>query len=204
MALTDGPLSWGEEAELLQRIDLDEQRPEWMPSREDIDACLLETRGARILVTGSESWEDKRAIAASLKRALKYLSMDPEQTTLIHGASAGADTLAAGVGRRLGMAIESHRPEWSKHSESCPRQQPADGGCWAGRSSCMRGGFRRNREMVESGADILVAFIRDRSPGATDALELWLQRDRPAILCRQDDGDSSVSGEFLNMERWRD
>jgi len=204
MARRTGPLSWGEEAALRRSAALDEHRPEWMPSQEEVEAYLLEIRGPRILVTGSHSWEDRRAILGSLKRALKYLGKDAEGATLIHGAAEGADLKTAGIARKLGMATEAHPTEWSKHAADCPRQQPTDGGCWTGRSSCKSADSKRDHEMIGSGADILIALIRDQSEGATATLELWLKEDRPAILCRQDSADETVSAEFLNMERWRD
>ena len=203
MAQKSGPLSWAEEAELRVRVANDEVRPEWMPSKDEIEAYLLDIRGPRILVAGSESWTDRRSIAGSLKRALKYLDREAEGSTLVHGAAPGADLTAASIAKKLGMATESHPAEWLKHDASCPRFQPSDGGCWTGRSTCKHAELRRSQEMIDSGADILMIFLSDEAPDPTTMLRLWTATDRPAILCRQSSADEPVVGEFLNMERWK-
>lgn len=198
-------LTWGEEAALLSRVARDQHRPEWMPSREEINAYLLDIRGPRIIVVGSSDWEDKRSAVASIRRALKYLDREAESATLIHGAAEGADRVTAGVARRLGMSIEAHSAVASRHSESCPRVQPTGGGCWTGRGICKEAGSQRSREMISSGADILIALLgSSESAEAAEGLELWLSKGRPAIICRQSKVDGAVSGEFLNMDRWQD
>lgn len=201
------PLSWAEEAELIARAKSSDERPAWMPSAEDIAAYLDEIRISRILMTGSRGWTDRRSIAASLKRALKYLAVEPERAVLVHGGAFGADALAAQVAREMGLALEAHPAQWGIHSDDCPAEDPGDGTCWqgmvrGGRNYCKRAGFRRNKEMIDSRVDILLAFIRDDSRGATGTLDIWLKEDRPAIICRQE-AEDPISGEFLNMERWK-
>jgi len=204
MARKSGPLSWGEEAELLTLEANDEVRPEWMPSRDEIEAYLLDIRGPRVLVTGSENWTDRRSIAGSLKRALKYLDRELEDSTLIHGASRGADLTAASIAKKLDMVTESHPADRLTHSSSCSKVESPEATCWVGRSTCRHAEARRDQEMIDSGADILLVFLSEDSPEATAVLERWTEADRPAILCRQSSPDGPVEGEFLNMERWRD
>lgn len=204
MAHSEELLSWGDEAALRQRTADDENRPDWMPSKEEIDAYLLDVRGPRILVVGSSDWTDRRSVIGSLKRALKYLGKEAEESTLVHSGTQGISSVASRIGRSLGMNLESAPEHSANHSSDCPRQQPLDGGCWTGRSSCMRTDFSADQEIVDARADILLAFLSEESPQAMATLDSWIARDRPAILCRQDSTDSTVSGEFLNMERWKD
>lgn len=94
--------------------------------------------GLRILVTGSRSWTDRTVVIEALIKA----GLSPLGTTwsgwsditLIHGAACGLDSLAAEVGKSLGMQIEPY----SAHNFVGPKV--------------------RNRHMVSLGADICVAF----------------------------------------------
>jgi hypothetical protein len=96
----------------------------------------------RLLVTGSRSWNDWDAIRSVL--AARY---SPD-TVLVTGACPqGADAIAEAVWRRFGGDVERHPAQWSKHGRAA--------------------GPRRNKAMVELGADECLAFIRDDSAGAT-------------------------------------
>jgi len=106
----------------------------------------------RILVTGSRSWGDAPSIYSRLDQAFKVLGGDAP-VTLVHGACMqGADKLAddwAKQRARDGWAItvERHPAEWGKYGRSA--------------------GPMRNQEMVNLGASVCLAFIRDASRGAT-------------------------------------
>lgn len=105
------------------------------------------TVSTRILVTGSRTWTDVAVIRRALAR--HYLA----GAVLVSGASPrGADAIAERIWHELGGQVERHPAEWDH---------------W-GRSA----GFRRNAEMVRLGADACVAFIRDRSRGATHTADL--------------------------------
>jgi len=202
--MTKRPLSWGAEAEELTRELEASSRPAWMPSQEQIDGYLEDLRGARVLVTGSKGWDDRRSISASLKRALKFLGKeDPEQATLIHGAERGAEKLASTIALREGFIIESHPAERWRHSPECPAEDPGDGGCWQGRNSCRRATQRRNREVLSSDGDILLAFIEDGDPGPSAMLREWTSEGLPAILCSYSSETESLAGEFINMDSWK-
>jgi hypothetical protein len=96
----------------------------------------------RVLVTGSRTWDDSRAVFDALA-ACNY-----GRVTLVHGACPrGADAMAAAAARALGWEIEPHPADWERHGKSA--------------------GFRRNAEMAALGADVCLAFIRDGSRGAT-------------------------------------
>jgi hypothetical protein len=96
----------------------------------------------RLLVTGSRDWIDAGVIAGVLADYYR------EGAVLVSGACPrGADALAEEYWQALGGRVERHPADWSRFGK--------------------RAGFRRNAEMVNAGADVCVAFIRDQSPGAS-------------------------------------
>lgn len=96
----------------------------------------------RILVTGSRTWTDAGVIAGALAGYYR------EGAVLVSGACPrGADALAEEYWALLGGEVERHPADWSRHGK--------------------RAGFRRNAEMVNAGADVCTAFIKDGSAGAS-------------------------------------
>ena len=97
----------------------------------------------RILVTGSRDWASIEFVCLAIAAVL------PEgPVTIVHGACpSGADLYADQFAKSIGLDVEPHPAEWDKYGKSA--------------------GFRRNQEMVDLGADICLAFIRDGSKGAT-------------------------------------
>jgi hypothetical protein len=72
---------------------------------------------------------------------------------IVHGACPyGADKLANDLAVEFGVPVEKHPARWSIHGN--------------------RAGFLRNAEMVELGADVCLAFIRNGSKGATMTADL--------------------------------
>jgi len=101
----------------------------------------------RILVTGSRGWTDGDAIYDALLEAIwNGESYSTDGSVVVHGGARGADTLAHLAARRLGMQTEVHRPDWSVGA---------------------RGGIERNIKMIETKPDVCLAFILNRSTGAT-------------------------------------
>lgn len=85
-------------------------------------------------------------------------------SVLVSGACpTGADRIAEDFAEKVGLPIERHPAEWNKHEN-----------CWC-RDHSKRCGFagpRRNKEMVDLGADICVGFVKNNSRGATGTLKL--------------------------------
>jgi hypothetical protein len=111
---------------------------------------------SRILVTGSRDWLDIHAVERAL---LEYHPVDsqgfdlPDKPTLVHGdCPRGADRMAKIAAKFLGWKLEPHPANWETLGK--------------------RAGFVRNAEMVELGADVCLAFIRNGSKGATHTAEL--------------------------------
>lgn len=97
----------------------------------------------RILVTGSRDWHD----IEFLDDVIRLMAEAYPGATFVHGACQGADTLAAEMWRKLGYPVEAHPAEWHRYGRSA--------------------GPRRNQYMVDLGADVCLAFIRNGSKGAS-------------------------------------
>lgn len=129
---------------------------------------------ARLLITGSRDWRDEQSIAAHLDLAWRQLG-EPEHMTLISGACpTGADRIAESVAELRGWNIERHPADWAALGK--------------------RAGFLRNAEMVQSDADLCIAFIRDSSRGASMTIELAQKAGLTTWIVRNTDG---VSPEVL-------
>jgi hypothetical protein len=120
---------------------------------------------SRLLVTGSRTWSDRRMIRDVLAAA-----WDPERVLVSGACKQGADVLCESCWSHWGGQVERHPADWPAHGR--------------------RAGHIRNAVMVDLGADLCLAFILDRSPGATDCANLARQAGIPtrvftASLSRQ-------------------
>lgn len=101
----------------------------------------------RVLITGSRTWNDVQIIRDALNEVFAEFGAP---IIVVHGAARGADMIAHNLARgaqRAGVVAEPHPAKWDVHGRGA--------------------GMIRNREMVDLGADICLAFIKDSSPGAT-------------------------------------
>ena len=76
---------------------------------------------------------------------------------VVHGAARGADTIAAEVGDVLGLEVEAYHADWDRHRR--------------------RAGPLRNKAMLESGVDGVVAF-----PGGTGTANMVGQARDAGVL----------------------
>lgn len=106
----------------------------------------------RILVTISRDWDDYEAVEDALHRACggSFGTISFHKVTVVHGAWQ-MDWFVAGVAHALGMETEPHPPKWKECGKAA--------------------GPIRNQEMVDSGADVCLAFIKGESRGATDCAD---------------------------------
>lgn len=128
----------------------------------------------RILVTGSRDWDQRETIISAISAAyLEDWDDAPEDVsmTLVHGACpTGADAIAdefASLGADVApnhWTVERHPADWETHGK--------------------RAGFLRNKEMVDLGADICLAFIKNHSKGATMTLDLAKKAGIPTRVYR--------------------
>ena len=108
----------------------------------------------RILITGSRDWEDDPKLSFELGAAIGDAIRDGHEQAdivIVHGACPkGADAMADRIARDYHWRTEPHPADWRP-------------GGVLDRSA----GFRRNAEMVLLGADLVLAFIRNGSAGAS-------------------------------------
>lgn len=101
----------------------------------------------RVLITGSRDWTNWIMIRDALG---EILTSAPSPVTVVHGGARGADMIAASIARRWGAEVEEHRAHWRTNGVYNPGAGPA-----------------RNQAMIDLGADICLAFIKNNSRGAT-------------------------------------
>jgi hypothetical protein len=110
----------------------------------------------RILVTVSRSWRSWSV----MREALQQVHDKWPDAVLVHGDAPKGDRQAAGMWRELGGEVEAWPAQWTKHAPDCPLTHMKE-------RTCRHAGFRRNVAMVESAPDLVLAFINNRSAGAT-------------------------------------
>lgn len=106
----------------------------------------------RILVTGSRDWQDARVIGQWLDYYYHQV-LEPAHLVVVHGGCpTGADKMADSWARTQGLSIEAHPAQWGVHGRAA--------------------GPIRNAHMVQLGADVCLAFIRNGSVGASHTAAL--------------------------------
>jgi hypothetical protein len=115
----------------------------------------------RIGVTGGRDFNDRAMVERSFD---KYVTTDD---IIIEGEALGADSLCRDVAQERGVTVEKHPANWGGPcAPECPpnhrRKNKIDSHHGGSNDYCPAAGPRRNREMLESGLDLLLAF-----PGGT-------------------------------------
>lgn len=109
----------------------------------------------RLLITGSRTWSDVAVIEREFEVVAKH---EGSAVVLVSGGAKGADTLCEQIAERHGWVVERHLPDWSVGK---------------------RAGFDRNRKMVDLGADMCLAFIKDDSAGASQCSRIAKEAQIP-------------------------
>lgn len=105
----------------------------------------------RILITGSRTYTDKDNIRNAIISVLDQYDLLPKYCTLVHGGASGADTLAGNIWDSLAGVVEVHQADWNNYGK--------------------KAGTLRNKEMVDKGADICLAFPDENSVGTWDCIK---------------------------------
>jgi hypothetical protein len=118
----------------------------------------------RILITGSRVWENVEIISDAIISTWQEAG-SPKDTILIVGRARGVDTFAEMFGETLGFTIEPHKAHWEKEGKSA--------------------GHQRNQRMVNSGADICLAFLRNGSKGTANCIKLAEKAGIPVQIYKE-------------------
>ena len=104
----------------------------------------------RVLITGSRDWSNLNIIREELTKLFNDFG---KSVTLVSGhCPTGADAMCENIAKEFGWTLELHPADWGQYGK------PA--------------GFIRNKKMVDSGADICLAFIRNGSRGASGTAKM--------------------------------
>lgn len=120
----------------------------------------------RVIITGSRTWTFETPIWTALDDLLDQHS----QLTIIHGGAAGADRAASRwVTAQLDWSNwppteQIYYPNWLRYGRQA--------------------GILRNLAMIQAGADLCLAFIRDQSPGATHCAQAAQAAGIPTTIHR--------------------
>ena len=101
----------------------------------------------KIIICGDRNWRDYWAIYDVISRL-------DRSSVIIHGAAAGADTIAGIIGRKLGFEVVSVPAEWGKYGRAA--------------------GPIRNKIMLDMEPDLVIAFHSDirNSKGTKNMLDI--------------------------------
>lgn len=119
----------------------------------------------RVLITGSRDWDDWATLSAALTEEWnavewRHGSFTQKDVVFVHGdCPTGADRMADGWCFRMDIEPERHPADWDRYGKAA--------------------GFVRNAGMVDLGADVCLAFIKNESKGATMTAELALKAGIP-------------------------
>jgi predicted polyphosphate/ATP-dependent NAD kinase len=92
-----------------------------------------------------------------------------ERVVVVHGGAAGLDSMAGVLARHMGMSVEVHYAEWQKHGRSA--------------------GVIRNQEMVNRGADLIVAYPLPGGRGTQDCIERGVKAGIPTLVYNASTGE---------------
>lgn len=114
----------------------------------------------RILITGSRTWTDDAAVWEAITATI-----DAHAAAFCEDQSGWYDNAG------YTLAEERHSADWATCTSACPQQANHRRTGRGGYTYCPLAGHHRNQHMVDLGADILLAFIRGNSRGATDCAQ---------------------------------
>lgn len=124
-----------------------ERADEWVEGGEE----TVNPSTPRLLITGSRDWTDRGVIRDALAAWFNEFGRNPESVLISGACPTGADAIAESLWAQNGLPLERHRADWAKHGRMA--------------------GPIRNREMVHSHPDAVIAFIKNGSRGATGCVK---------------------------------
>lgn len=132
----------------------------------------------RVIVTGSRDWPDQERVWRALDLAYENKPLHSRVFIVVHGGARGVDRMAMAWVRgklrdgALDIFHEMHQAQWKQNDKFVKAA-----------------GHQRNQRMVDAGATLALAFIRNNSPGATGCLRMVERAGIPVRLHRINDQD---------------
>lgn len=128
------------------------------------------------IVTGSRDWTDQDAVWDALEDQFAENRFSVRYFYVVHGAARGADAMAQAW------------VDYKADPQIVALPYPAD---WDNLGR--RAGMARNKKMIDRGADVVLAFIRNNSPGASGCVRLAEKAGIPVSLARIDDKEKRMT-----------
>ncbi len=117
----------------------------------------------RLAITGSRAWDERDVVEWAIESILREQGWT--DMIVVHGGCrTGADAMADGYARSVGLDVEVFKADWQQYGRAA--------------------GPIRNRQMLLSGADELLAFIRNNSTGASGTVEIAKELGIPYTIWR--------------------
>ena len=137
----------------------------------------------RVIVTGSRNWTDRSAVISGLRCEFNFAQLAGKRLVVVHGACpTGADKFAddwylslvpcGGYAfrtlQRYDLSIERFPANWNLHGKAA--------------------GPLRNQQMVDAGADLVLAFPLGDSRGTRHCISVAVRAGIPVYLVEGDSG----------------
>jgi hypothetical protein len=104
----------------------------------------------RIIFSGSRNWSDEPVVLDALKMIITKFEKD--QVTIVVGGAKGLDQIAENLAKSLHLKVDVFYADWDLHGKAA--------------------GPIRNQKMLDSGADLLVAFPSKDSKGTRHMIDI--------------------------------
>ena len=135
------------------------------PSTVDVCPACLEEKDSRkrVIVTGSRVWVEKYRLEMVLNGT--HLALNRAFILVHGGCPTGADRMADEWGRaKKGVTVKVFEADWDTYHRGA--------------------GPKRNQQMVDAGADLLIAFLMEGSKGTADCLKRAELAGIPTLVIR--------------------
>lgn len=141
---------------------------------------------ARILITGSQEFgrtsDDATLMYNALIQTGNLLRAQGADTiTVVHGDARGADKLSDTLASNLGYNVERHPADWNLHGK--------------------RAGMIRNEQMVDLGADVVLAFPVGESRGTRHCMTAAQRAYLPVVDVTGGKLDFFLKRQYAELER---
>ncbi|MEV0604529.1 DUF721 domain-containing protein [Streptomyces sp. NPDC050315] len=150
-----------------------------------VAGIITATSPLRILVLGPPQWPHHELLITSLETAwhdVVQLYGPFSSLVCVHALHGRLGTEVACWTRFSGLSAEGHAPDWDTCRPDCPTNDPEHRGQRADRTTfCRSAGGRLNQQMIDLGADMVLALIPP-DPASARRLAADLQYARAAQI----------------------